>query len=157
MMSLTHNAPYLDVGVAQPEQNDWVHRRVVGTAALRKVIDDLVGRMRRAGYPPADLFSVRLAAEEAAVNAVKHGHKETPHKPVRFGYHVTAAEVLVEVEDQGPGFKPAAVPDPLQEDRLEVSSGRGLLLMRCYTTWLRHNDRGNLVTFCRRRSIVEEI
>jgi serine/threonine-protein kinase RsbW len=104
-------------------------------------------------YADRDIFGVRLALEEALVNALKHGHRCDPSKVARVRYQVTDERVLLEVEDEGPGFDPAAVPDPLTADGLGRPSGRGLLLMRHYLSWVRYNRRGNRVTLCRRRSL----
>lgn len=60
--------------------------------------------------------------------------------------------MLAQVTDEGPGFDPATVANPLAEADLERPSGRGLLLMRRFLSWVRHNRRGNSVTLCRRRS-----
>jgi serine/threonine-protein kinase RsbW len=65
-------------------------------------------------------------------------------------YAVGPEEVLGEVEDEGPGFDPERVPDATAPENLEKSSGRGLLLMRRFTTWLRYHGRGNRVTLCKR-------
>jgi serine/threonine-protein kinase RsbW len=45
------------------------------------------------------------------------------------------------------------VADPLDPENFERASGRGLLLMRSFMTWVRHNVRGNLVTLCKKRSV----
>jgi serine/threonine-protein kinase RsbW len=108
--------------------------------------------MGAAGYPPQDVFAVRLCLDEAVANAIEHGNGGDPRKRVRVHFYVTTERVLAEVEDDGPGFDPAEVPDPLapgHEDRL---SGRGLFLMRRYATWCRHSARGNRVTLCKCRS-----
>jgi serine/threonine-protein kinase RsbW len=118
----------------------------------RRVVDAVVAAMAAAGYPDRDQFAVRLALDEALANAIKHGHRGDARKRVDVRYRVGPAEVRVEVHDQGPGFDPARVPDPLAADNLERASGRGLLLMRSYMTWVRHNERGNGVTLCRLRS-----
>ncbi len=118
------------------------------------VLDAVAGAMTGKAFAHQDAFGMRLALEEALVNAIKHGHRGDPAKPVRVCYHVTAHQALVEVEDQGPGFDPASVPDPLSTEGLERASGRGLLLMRHFMTWVRHNARGNAVTLCKRRSEV---
>jgi serine/threonine-protein kinase RsbW len=101
------------------------------------------------GFPDKDVFGVRLALEEALVNSVKHGHRNDPTRRVSLRYKVVPDCALVEVEDEGPGFDPRQVPDPTDPDNLERPSGRGLLLMRAYTSWVRHNDRGNCVTLCK--------
>ncbi|HEY1379785.1 MAG TPA: ATP-binding protein [Gemmataceae bacterium] len=50
------------------------------------------------------------------------------------------------MRDEGPGFDPATLPDPLDPANLERASGRGLLLIRTFMTEVRHNDRGNEIT-----------
>ena len=60
--------------------------------------------MAAAGFPSRDAFAVRLALEEAVVNAIKHGHQHDPAKVVRVAYRVSPERVVLEVEDQGAGF-----------------------------------------------------
>src|SRR5262245_10251706 len=127
-------------------------RQVRSRAVLSRLVEEVTAAMKGEGYPPQDVFALRLALEEAGVNAFKHGRGGDPAKRVWVAYQVTPDQVLAEVEDEGPGFDPARVPDPLAEENLERSSGRGIYLMRCYLTWLRYNDRGNRVTLCRRRT-----
>jgi serine/threonine-protein kinase RsbW len=116
------------------------------------VVETILAEMAAAGYRDRDIFDVRLALEEAIVNAVKHGNRCDPGKKVFVRFRVDAEQVVAEIEDQGPGFDPQRVPDPTEEENLERSSGRGLLLIRAYTTWMRYNDRGNCLTLCKRRS-----
>ena len=73
---------------------------------------------------------------------------DNPTKIVEIRYCIRADKVLVEVEDQGAGFDPALVPDATASLNWERPSGRGLLLMRYYASWVRHNREGNCVTFC---------
>jgi serine/threonine-protein kinase RsbW len=120
--------------------------------ATLPVIEFVVAAMAAEGYPRRDLFGMRLALEEALSNAVKHGHRGDPTKRISIRYRVNAQRVLAEVEDQGAGFDTQAVPDPLAPENLGRPSGRGLLLMRTYTTWVRYNERGNGVTLCKCRS-----
>jgi serine/threonine-protein kinase RsbW len=108
--------------------------------------------MAAAGYPEKDLFRLRLALEEALVNAVKHGNRGDPAKQVRVRYQVTRERTLAEVEDEGEGFDPGQVHDPLAPENLERPGGRGLLLMRSFMTWCRFHGRGNRVTLCKDRS-----
>jgi serine/threonine-protein kinase RsbW len=121
-------------------------------AEIRLVLDKLEDRMRLLGYTSRDIFAVRLASTEALVNAIRHGNRRDPSKDVRVNYLVSPTEVLVEVQDEGPGFDLQAVPDPLTEKSLDRPGGRGLFLMRVYTSWLCFNERGNRVTFCKVRT-----
>jgi serine/threonine-protein kinase RsbW len=120
-------------------------------AEARRPVEAVAATMAAHGYPQREVFAVRLALEEALVNALKHGHRGDPTKTAQVLYRVGPARVVVRVRDEGPGFDPAAVPDPLAEENLGRDSGRGLLLMRHYLTEVRHNARGNAVTLCLRR------
>jgi serine/threonine-protein kinase RsbW len=119
-------------------------------------MDDLLnavtGAMAEHDYPQQDVLAVRLLLEEAILNAIKHGHRGDISKLVCVCCNVSDHEVTASVQDEGPGFDPAAVPDPCDAANLEKPSGRGLLIMKHYATGLFHNVRGNGVSFYRRRS-----
>ena len=138
----------VDLALEEHAQRVQVHT----PAELRPLCEQLENRMRVLGYPSRDLFAVKLAVQEAAVNAFRHGNLGDPGKTIHVRCLVTAAEVLVEVEDQGPGFDPDQVPDPLTEENLQRRGGRGVFLMRAYMTWVSFNREGNRVTLARQRS-----
>lgn len=97
-------------------------------------------------YPKAARFAIRLAFEEAVTNAFKHGHKGLPPTtPVQVDLSISHDQVVIAVEDQGPGFNPADVPDPTKDENLEVPTGRGLMLIRAYMTRMTFNAAGNRV------------
>jgi serine/threonine-protein kinase RsbW len=123
-------------------------------AEAEAVLVAVVEAMDVAGYPAEDAFAVRLALDEAIVNAVQHGNQGDPRKRVRVRFDITAERVLAEVEDNGPGFDPAQVPDPRTPRHRVRPSGRGLFLMRQYMTSCRYNEQGNRVTLCKCRSAV---
>ncbi len=126
--------------------------QVPSPAELRPFIEMLEIWMRILGYPKKDIFAVRLALNEAAINAFRHGNRRDTGKSIHVHYLVTVAEILLQVEDQGPGFDLDQVPDPLSEPFLDRPRGRGLFLMRTYMTWVSFNREGNRVTLCRQRS-----
>jgi serine/threonine-protein kinase RsbW len=108
--------------------------------------------MRVLGFPRKDLFAVKLALEEAVVNAFRHGTRGEPGKAVRVAYLVTLSEVVVEVADDGPGFDPDRVTGPPGPGSASRVTPRGLFLMRVYMTGVSFNRQGNRVTLWRRRS-----
>jgi serine/threonine-protein kinase RsbW len=130
----------------QPGPGAAVCLSIRRAADLPSVLDPVAGAMTRLGYPSEAVFAVRLALEEALVNAVKHGNKGDPAKRVRVRYRVTDVEFWAEVQDEGAGFDPSAVPDPLDEEGLARPSGRGLLMMRHYLDDVGYDERGNTVT-----------
>jgi serine/threonine-protein kinase RsbW len=145
--SCRQEAALLDL---RPEQ--WRRRAYRLADEVPALLDLIVEAMDELAYPKKDVFAVRLALEEALVNAVKHGNRGDAGKEARLRYHVSADFVLLEVEDEGAGFDPAAVPNPLAPENLERPSGRGLFLIRKYMTWMGHNERGNCISMCKHRS-----
>jgi serine/threonine-protein kinase RsbW len=103
-------------------------------------------------YSERDLFSIKLALEEAIVNAIKHGNQLDRSKKVRIAYHVDADRFDCLIVDEGPGFDPDEVPDPTAAENLERPCGRGLMLMRHYMTAVHYNDRGNAVSMSKLRN-----
>ncbi|MEN0019486.1 MAG: ATP-binding protein [Planctomycetota bacterium] len=116
----------------------------------RDAIDDventIISLADTHGYSQSAQFALRLAIEEAVVNAFKHGHRDLPeHLTVSIEYFVNSERIFVAVEDQGPGFTPSDVPDPTLDENLELPSGRGLVLMQAYMTRVEYVGRGNRV------------
>jgi len=95
------------------------------------------------GYEDGSMFAVRLAIEEAVVNAFRHGNLSDPKKVVFFRATIDDARAEFEVEDQGPGFDPRLIPDPTDEDNLEIPSGRGVMLIKAYMTEVEYVKPGN--------------
>ena len=91
-------------------------------------------RLKNAGFDEGEIFSIRLAMEEAIANGFRHGNEGDPAKSVTVAYDITGSGMSLSIEDQGTGFDPAAVPDPTEDANLEIPSGRGLMLMRAYMT-----------------------
>ena len=129
----------------------WHRQSISSTTEVSSVLQAVATAMAAVGYPERDRFGMRLALEEALVNAVKHGNRGDPAKEARLRYHAGPEFVLLEVEDEGEGFDPSAVPDPLAPENLERPSGRGLFLIRKYMTWVEYSERGNRVIMCKHR------
>lgn len=96
-------------------------------------------------YDQTSVFAIRLALEEALSNAFKHGNKGDPQKTVRMECRVDSTLVLIDIEDQGEGFDPDSVPDPTEQENVEIPSGRGLTLMRAFMTEVMIHPPGNRV------------
>ncbi|MEM9883166.1 MAG: ATP-binding protein [Planctomycetota bacterium] len=111
----------------------------------------IVEAARAAGFDDKSLFAIRLALDEALTNAVRHGNGSDPTKHVTVTYAADAERITITVEDQGPGFAPADLPDPTAEENLDRPHGRGVMLMRAYMTEVTYNDRGNRVTLTKAR------
>jgi serine/threonine-protein kinase RsbW len=138
----------------QPGADAW--RLVVNLpserGSNRQVTDQLLEQLGVHGWPPADIFAIHLATEEAIVNAIVHGNKLDPTKKVHVECEVSTAVVRISISDEGAGFDPASVPDCTAEERLEAPSGRGVMLMKSFMTSIEYNATGNSVVLLKRRS-----
>jgi serine/threonine-protein kinase RsbW len=96
-----------------------------------EALEALAVRIGSAGGLHADAACfLGVALREAVMNALHHGAGGGGPR-VTVGFAVTSArEVLFTVRDHGPGFDPAAVPDPLAPENLPSGHGRGILFMR---------------------------
>jgi serine/threonine-protein kinase RsbW len=121
----------------------------------RMITDELLEQLGAHGWPPSDIFAIHLAAEEALVNAIVHGNQLDPAKRVHVACEVSPERAWLEITDEGEGFDPASVPDCTLEDRLDVPSGRGVMLMRSFMTRIEYNDRGNSVVLEKVRDPTE--
>jgi serine/threonine-protein kinase RsbW len=139
--------------------NGWIwsceQRIASDTIEGREVVSKILEALKRADWTEHDLFAVHLAMEEALVNAIKHGNRRDPSKTVEVACQVAHDRMCIRITDEGDGFDPQLVPDPTDEANLEIPSGRGLMLMRCYMTSVRFNPRGNQVSMEKLRSADE--
>jgi serine/threonine-protein kinase RsbW len=118
-----------------------------GQAVQERILQALEGLQ----YPARDVFGVRLALEEALVNAIKHGNAMNPSKQVRVTCELSPEQVRIQIEDEGPGFNPSDVADPTEEENLDCPGGRGIMLMRAFMNVIEYNDVGNCVTLVKVR------
>jgi serine/threonine-protein kinase RsbW len=80
---------------------------------------------------------VGVAVRECVINAIRHGNRNDTRKHVFVEFETTGserapAELTIRVRDQGQGFDPALVADPLAPENLLKSSGRGIFLIRSF-------------------------
>jgi serine/threonine-protein kinase RsbW len=83
-----------------------------------------------AGLSEDERFHVAMAVREAAVNAVLHGNEYDPSRQIAVGLENTGKDLIFTVADEGRGFVPEEVPDPLAPENLLRGTGRGIFLIR---------------------------
>lgn len=129
--------------MAQPYKKTWTIPSTNADAA--KVRQEIVEAIQHQNYQREAVFAVRLALDEALVNAVKHGNDSDPTKTVTVEFAIDEEQMVIQVEDEGQGFVPEELPDPTSEENLSRPNGRGVMLMRAYMTGVDFNERGNRV------------
>ncbi len=121
-------------------------------AEARRVQTQIEDALQACRYTEHDIFAIKLALEEALVNAVKHGNQMDAAKRVEIRYSVTPERFDIRITDEGPGFNPGDVPDPTAPENIERPCGRGLLLIRNFMTEVAYHGRGNVVTMSKVRN-----
>jgi CheY-like chemotaxis protein/anti-sigma regulatory factor (Ser/Thr protein kinase) len=143
---------------------------------IAPLVDHLIDDLRRTlQWDETRLLQVGVALREALSNAIYHGNLEVPTElrdtpddafervaRVRRNQHpyserkvsVRASQQRAEsrytVTDDGSGFDPSTLPDPLDPSSLERAGGRGLLLIRSFLDEVSHNAKGNEITMVAR-------
>jgi len=105
--------------------------------------------VERCGFDPDSQFAIKLALEEALINAIKHGNKLDKRKLVQVEWRISPAAVEITIEDEGPGFDRKQVPDPTNDTNLEKLTGRGILLIEAYMTRVEYSNGGRRVKLIR--------
>jgi serine/threonine-protein kinase RsbW len=104
-----------------------------------QTVSDHIGRL--VGLDDDALHWVGVAVRESVINAIKHGNAGDERKRVYVEFTPLEREsppgMAIRVRDEGPGFDPAHVPDPLHPDNLLKASGRGIFLIRSFMDELR--------------------
>jgi len=122
------------------------------TAEARRLQEDIERSLEALRFDERDLFCIKIALEEALVNAIKHGNQLDQAKSVYIAYRIDGQRFEIDIRDEGPGFDPNDVPDPMAPENLERPCGRGLLLMRHYMTEVSFHPPGNLLHMCKVRN-----
>jgi serine/threonine-protein kinase RsbW len=96
-------------------------------------------------------FRLQVVLSEALSNAIMRGNCEDCGKWVEVRAELRPDVILVYVTDEGPGFDPSAVPEPIRPEQLDEASGRGLYLIRKLVDDVQFNEQGNSICMMLRR------
>ena len=110
-----------------------------------RILQDVV----RCGYDSKSTWAIKLALEEAMINAMKHGNRMDPRKKVHIEAKVGPRQTEIVIEDEGPGFDRRRVPDPTADENLCKCSGGGILLIEAYMTSVKWTKQGRRLRMIR--------
>jgi serine/threonine-protein kinase RsbW len=111
--------------------------------------------LERLGLDSDTRHWVDIAVREAVANAIKHGNAQDPAKTVEVDAGVDRGELVIRIEDQGGGFDPGQLGDPLAPENLLKPNGRGIFYMRSFMDAVDYEPRpggGTVVTLRKRLS-----
>ena len=106
----------------------------------------------QAGIDEDTRGGISMAVREAMINAILHGNAYDPNKRVNLTFEQNGRELIVIISDEGKGFIPEEVPDPLAPENLLKESGRGIFLMRAFMDEVRFRklEPGTEITLIKR-------
>jgi serine/threonine-protein kinase RsbW len=99
-----------------------------------QVVNEHIGRV--VGFDEDSIHWIGVAIRECVINAIKHGNQSDLAKRVFVEFETAlrgeGAELAIRVRDQGVGFDPETLADPLAPENLLKASGRGIFLIRTF-------------------------
>jgi serine/threonine-protein kinase RsbW len=96
-------------------------------------------------------FRLQVALAEALANAVVCGNQQDPAKSVQVEAELCTDHIMVQVTDEGGGFDPEQVPEPVHPAHIAEPCGRGLFLIRKLVDDVHFNEQGNSICMTLRR------
>ena len=114
---------------------DNKHMEVVLDTQVESVnlAEEMCLRMAEAaGFDEEVCYRIGMSVREGVINAFHYGNQERPDKKIHLAVDLTPEKLVIHVMDEGKGFKLTDVPDPLAEENILSTSGRGIFLMRAF-------------------------
>jgi serine/threonine-protein kinase RsbW len=135
------------------EVHTWLRSDI---GLISPFVDWLMSLVARTGCVPGKEEFVELALREAVSNAILHGNRMDPRKLVHVRCCCEGTQgVFIVVRDQGHGFDPNSVPNPLAVENLGAEHGRGIHLMKLAVDEVSF-ERGGTEVHIRKKSENEQ-
>jgi serine/threonine-protein kinase RsbW len=122
---------------------DWqvqlaLESRFENIELVQVVLDD---SLRRLECDEDTRYWIGIAVREALANAIKHGNRQDPAKRVEVKLEIENSDLVVRIVDEGSGFDPSLIENPLDEENLLKPNGRGIFYMGKFMDEIRYNFR----------------
>ena len=90
------------------------------------------------GFEEEVVHYMAVAVRESVVNAIKHGNRQDESKRVHVQFTIHDRALEIQVRDEGKGFDPTTLADPLAPETLLKAYGRGIFFMRQFMDEVTH-------------------
>jgi serine/threonine-protein kinase RsbW len=131
-----------------------VELEIASRLELIDVVQTLLARLALfVGFDDDAIHYLSVAVRESVSNAIRHGNRFDETKSVDVAFRVAEDGIEICVRDQGEGFNPASLPNPLASENLLRADGRGVFFMRSFMDEVRFEflkPRGTSVTMVKR-------
>jgi serine/threonine-protein kinase RsbW len=116
--------------VSDPQKGRWTFRLHSTMESVGEVEAAAERVASEAGLDEDQRFHIGMAVREATVNAVLHGNEYDPARMIDVAFENTGVDFIFTISDEGRGFNPDNLPDPLAPENLLRGTGRGIFLIR---------------------------
>ena len=120
---------------------------------LDSVVSEILKEMK---FEEESAEQVNLAVIEAGTNAIRHGNKGDITKRAHFEFRIGEDRLTVKIRDEGDGFDPDDVADPLDPVNLLSTGGRGIFLIRVSMDEVCFADEGRELTMVKHKAAAED-
>jgi serine/threonine-protein kinase RsbW len=121
-----------------------LERSVPSTREELSLLPRLLEELRSLCPIADDAFqNMMIALTEAVNNAIVHGNRSDPGKTIRYRIECSDEGMHCVVEDQGTGFDPDDVANPIDPANLLREGGRGIFIIRALMRNVRLINTGN--------------
>ena len=97
---------------------------------LAEAVEFVEDRLRVFDTPDSIMADIAISVSELVTNAINHGNNEDNTKPVEITLALNGDTVSITITDQGTGFNPEQIADPLADENLLKDTGRGLFIVK---------------------------
>jgi serine/threonine-protein kinase RsbW len=97
------------------------------TEVVQTVLNHLSGLL---GFDEEAVHYMSVALRESVVNAIKHGNRGDEGKRVAVEFVLHDGALEFRVQDEGAGFDPSRVANPVEPENLLRPDGRGIFFMK---------------------------
>jgi len=97
---------------------------------IHRVEENLEKFFRKSGLEETDIENIGIAATEMVNNAIHHGNRDDRKKKVYIKFIKLAHQIEIVIRDDGGGFDPNSIADPLDPENLFKESGRGIFIVK---------------------------
>lgn len=97
---------------------------------LKNVTTEVEKISEKMKFSEDECDNISIGLTEVINNAIIHGNKFDKNKTVKIIFTITSDELKIEVSDQGEGFDPNKIDNPLEPENLLKEHGRGIFILK---------------------------
>ena len=102
----------------------------LNSVELVQALTDNITKMMR--FDEDTAHWIGMSVRESMINAVRHGNQYQESKRVDVTFEIHSDRLVINIDDEGNGFDPESLPDPLAPENLLKPSGRGIFFVKSF-------------------------